>query len=377
MAASNYPVAMGIPIAESTTTDSSYPERPAPFNRAKTEASLDALTHKGYPIGLVNALRGSLDAFPLRIWIVDNSGSMASSDGCRFVQKPGTTSYKKVATTRWAELGDVVTGIGELTTALGVRTDFHLLNPPPAASQFVSLGPSDAAGKSAPPPAGKSATLDELKRVMATSPTGTTPLDASVQRICDMIAPKAEKLRAHGQKVVVVIATDGLPNDNTRFISAMQRLQALPVWTVVRLCTDDDGVTEYYSNLDKDLEAPLEVLDDICGEAQEVKRLNGFLAYGPPLHQLREWGLHEKLFDTLDEQRMLPSQVKQFVEFTLGCPPLPDPDADAAAFLNAVGEALKSAPPTFDPLLLREAPWFDMGRLRQHVTGGGGGCAIS
>ena len=105
-----------------------------------------------------------------------------------------------------------------------------------------------------------------------------------------------------------------------------------------------------------------------------MKRLNGFLAYGPPLHQLR-WGLHEKL-DTLDEQHApQPGEAVRRVPF--GCPPLPDPDADAAAFLNAVGEALKSAPPTFDPLLLREAPWFDMGRLRQHVTGGGGGCAIS
>ena len=96
MAASSYPVAMGIPIAESTTTDSSYPERPAPFNRASTEASLNALTHKGYPIGLVNVLRGSLDAFPLRIWIVDNSGSMASSDGCRFVDKTSNRLQRAV-----------------------------------------------------------------------------------------------------------------------------------------------------------------------------------------------------------------------------------------------------------------------------------------
>ena len=51
-------------------------------------------------------------------------------------------------------------------------------------------------------------------------------------------------------------------------------------------------------------------------------------------------------------------------------------DATLARKKAEVNEALKSAPPTFDPLLLREAPWFDMGRLRQHVTGGGG-CAIS
>ena len=105
MADSNYPVAMGIPVAESTTADTSYPERPAAFNRAKTEASLHALTHKGYPIGLVTALRGSLEAFPLRIWIVDNSGSMASSDGCRFVKRPGTASYKKVATRHKRQAG--------------------------------------------------------------------------------------------------------------------------------------------------------------------------------------------------------------------------------------------------------------------------------
>ena len=46
-ASSNDPVAMGIPVAESTTAmaDTSYPERPAAaFHRSNTEASLHALT---------------------------------------------------------------------------------------------------------------------------------------------------------------------------------------------------------------------------------------------------------------------------------------------------------------------------------------------
>ena len=46
---------------------------------------------------------------------------------------------------------------------------------------------------------------------------------------------------------------------------------------------------------------------------------------------------------------MLPSQAKQFIELILGCKPLPDPDVDADGFLTAVGAALKTAPPTFDP----------------------------
>ena len=87
-ASSSYPVAMGIPIAETPTTmaDSSYPTKPA-FNRANTEAALHGLTEKGYPLGLTNALRSSLEAFPLRIWIVDNSGSMQNTDGSRFLKR--------------------------------------------------------------------------------------------------------------------------------------------------------------------------------------------------------------------------------------------------------------------------------------------------
>jgi len=33
-----------------------------------------------------------------------------------------------------------------------------------------------------------------------------------------------------------------------------------------------------------------------------VQAHNGWLVYGPPLHRAREFGLHNKLFDLLDEQ---------------------------------------------------------------------------
>lgn len=344
----------------------STPQRPA-FNRAQTEQALHGLNGKGFPIGLCNALRSSLESFPLRIWVVDNSGSMASGDGARFVNQ------RKIRATRWAELGDTVMEMGELSTILGVRTDFHFLNPPSGGTQYASVGPDSADGLI---PMAQQVDLNGLKALMAKSPSGGTPLDQTVNNICKTIEPKAEKLRARGQKVVVVIATDGMPNSSPKFLEAMQRLQKLPVWVVCRLCTSEDSIVDYYSNLDKNLESPLEVLDDICGEAAEIKKVNPFMAYGPQLHQLREWGLPEKLFDLLDEAPMIPSQIKTFIEFVLGCKPLPEPEVDQAAFVAAVQDALRGAPTTFDPLKLRQVPWVDVSALQKQINGGGGGCCV-
>ena len=51
----------------------------------------------------------------------------------------------------------------------------------------------------------------------------------------------ADQLRSNGQRAVVVIATDGESSDGD-IAQAMRRLQTLPVWVVIRLCTDDDKI---------------------------------------------------------------------------------------------------------------------------------------
>jgi hypothetical protein len=100
---------------------------------------------------------------------------------------------------------------------------------------------------------------------------------------------------------VVVIATDGKPTDGD-LGEMLQTFKNLPVWIVVRLCTDNDKVVEYWQDLDNSLDIQMDVLDDFEGEAKEVTDMNPWLNYSPPLHRAREIGAHHRIFDVLDER---------------------------------------------------------------------------
>jgi len=147
-----------------------------------------------------------------------------------------------------------------------------------------------------------------LQTIGNASPRGVTPLTEHVQEIRSNIISMDSSLRASGSKVAIILATDGLPSDSRgfcngttkrQFTEALRSLEGLPVWVVVRLCTDDDEVVEYYNQLDENLELSLEVLDDFTQEALEVNEHNKWLNYALPLHRCREMGYYHRLFDLL------------------------------------------------------------------------------
>jgi hypothetical protein len=130
---------------------------------------------------------------------------------------------------------------------------------------------------------------------------GGTPLCRHIREITQDIQRRADQLRATNQKACIIIATDGESSDGN-VADALRPLKDLPVWVVIRLCTNQDSIVDYWNRIDGDLELNMDILDDHSGEAKEIYKANPFITYGEPLHRMREFGVSMKEFDTLDEK---------------------------------------------------------------------------
>lgn len=78
---------------------------PALDELKETNEQVSILRNQGFPLALARALAlQSTRAFPLRLFVVDNSGSMREADGRRLVASSTKENVKWVQTTRWEEL---------------------------------------------------------------------------------------------------------------------------------------------------------------------------------------------------------------------------------------------------------------------------------
>jgi len=136
----------------------------------------------------------------------------------------------------------------------------------------------------------------------------------------------------------------------------LQSLEGLPVWIVVRLCTDKGSVVLFYNNLDASIELSIEVLDNFCGEGKEIYDSNPWLNYRLPLHRMQEMGYHDRLFDLLDERLLTKSELRDFCYVLFGeeegFDGLSDPTIDWEDFVRDIERLVQITGKTWTWILL-------------------------
>jgi len=354
----------------------------APLSESQTEQ----LLQQGFTRGLCKSIDEMKKVFALRIWIIDNSGSMQKTDGHRIVSTSNQQTVKMLPCSRWEEITECVLYHIRLAGLIEAPTRFRLLNDPGAnvgAQRFSVADDSTSATLSV------AQQVQEASRIMRHArPGGCTPLTTHILDIYNEISQMAPELRRLGQKVVITIATDGLPTDelgyggaqqNQEFVDSLRLLEGLPVWVVVRLCTDDDKVVDFYNDLDGQLELSLEVLDDFVGEAIEVTNEQPWLNYSLPLHRLREFGFHDRVFDMLDERPLTKTEIRDFCYILFGRESfdgVQDPNIDWDSFSHDMHRLLLLESQQYDPVTKRVSFWINMNRLNRIYGDSSCGCTI-
>jgi len=371
----SYPIASVValpvpdPSVEVASTKKSYDKNSYKKSYNKNSYNNNAnenLKGQGFTKGLIQSITRSNDSFPLRIWVVDNSGSMTTSDGHR-THLTSDNRVRLLNCTRWAELRDTVSYHAQLAALLEAPTSFRLLNPACGIEQFgvAERGPEHISED----------LRTAINNIGMISPGGVTPLSEHVREISMYVDSMKDQLNRSGQKAVVIIATDGLPSDRygqnsqfqlNEFKQALRSLEGLPVWVVIRLCTDDDEVVDFYNNIDNELELSLDVLDDFVAEAKEVYEHNKWLNYALPLHRMREMGFYHKLFDLIDERSLTRDELQDFFFLLFGADTLdglPDPHLDWQRFLDRVAEVNNKETLQWNPIKKKMMPWIDIRKL--------------
>jgi|UPI000581AC7A hypothetical protein len=336
-----------------------------------TPQQIGYLQEQGFPNGLARELGNTRATYPLRFWVVDNSGSMRTNDGHQLRGAPN--KIRVVPCNRWTELQGAVEYHAELAGILEATTTFRMLNDP-----GPKVGPQEftVASDAAHIPV-QSEVNQAVKIIRKSEPSGVTPLSEHLQEIRLRIEAVAPSLKAGGQQAVIVLATDGLPSDKkgeskeavkNEFLASLRSLQNLPVWVVIRLCTDDEEIVTFYNDLDAVLELPFEVIDDFFGEGKEIYSANKWLNYGLPLHRCREMGYHHRIFDLLDERLLNKDELREFLELLFGADTLrnaPDIHLDWKGFASIVKQVVYANGTIFNPYTKRLDYWVDMKQLEK------------
>jgi len=328
------------------------------------------------PPGSFSTVLKCYESIDSRKWLIENSASMKVRDAhCMKVGSKMEYIESDDDVTRWHEFTQCFDFHVKMSARCWIPTEFWLVNDP-----GPSVGPQRFCVA-----CGSQEDLSE-EREMAneiianvTLKQKRNPLASQVRRIEKRIGKIAPRLISHNKHVVVMLCTGGKPSDEfgnagsavmQDFVDSLVSLSKLPVKIIVRLCTDNDRITDFFNRLDSKL-TDIDVLDDYFGEAMEVYLHNPWLNYGFGLHRLREAGLASDLIGDLDERCFTIEDIHQFCkEFITGEDVnLPHP-RNWDAFISSLASLLSNEKLQWNPIKKKQTPWIDIKKLEKMFSRG-------
>jgi len=328
-------------IESKTKTDGEY-RSGIEVNEIETKKFL---TSKNWPAGLQDVIVKGLKKIPIRYFICDDSGSMLEPDGKIVIQS--NSGCDVVDASRWDELSEALKFHIELVKCSGTQAEFRFLN-----GDSVMISPQSPEN------------ADVVRLILEDGPGGATPLCANIEKVVESIRKHEATLRASNQKACVIIATDGESSDG-EIIDAMKPLETLPCWVVIRLCTNDENIVNYWSKIDKNIEVDIDVLDDLFGEANEVYAKNNWFTYGEPIHRVREFGIPVRELDLLDERSLMGPQIRTIAHAVYGgdISSYPYAEIDGKAFIDFIKQKQRETPLVYDLISYSLKPWINVSAL--------------
>ena len=210
--------------AASRTSAPSLGERGASMARqvhADTTGRREVFESLGAPYGLAQLLCEEDELIGLRLFLLDNSGSTGTGDGKKFVLEGGSVYPQDC--TRWEEISHMAMEQAQWNARVGVPAEFFLLNPPQTAGpprEGVHFVRVDAKHGDV------TLQIDALKSMLKKNgPRGGTPIAERLEELATRMHSEHEALITAGQRVVLVLATDG----PSRAKSASRSLRARAV----------------------------------------------------------------------------------------------------------------------------------------------------
>ena len=310
------------------------------------------LTAHDWPKGLQESFLENLENIAVRYFICDDSSSMNTEDGTKLL-KVGK-KYTTMACSRWTEIGEVLKFHINLSRQAAARSEFRFCN----SDRTIVIGAHK--GRSDLKKLEEEGYHSLIKRLDGHA-DGTTPLCKHVNEVIEDIKAQEKQLRKDGKRAVVIITSDGESTDGD-VMRALQPLSHLPASLVIRLCTDDEKVTEYWGGL-LSFSFPYDILDDQIRQAEEVYRVNPWLTYAEPLHRVLEFGVPHDVIDHLNTSLLSYHQLRSISHMIYGGPEMPDPEKDWTAFVNRVNEENRKVPLVWNPVSQHPTDWIDVTAL--------------